>query len=795
MIRLRHWLPLCVTALLLALPARSCGPDFPVAIFSIWPDGPYPAFAAGHIGVPLPANARTRNLVIAYDYLTQRPLTAADQKQAVETNKSLSEPWYYEESQKKTAPPSGFDTWINARAAIGPIDGYTPTADLETTRSADDKAYDQFPNCLDDAFANAARTLAARSQAHGPKDPGVIEWVRGQDAVFSNCGDGKPHQFYGPGQPPPPPLAPHLPATLTNAPLWLQQDRAYQLAAAHFYALDYDAAIAGFRAIAADTASPWSTISRYLIARAYVRQATVTDSELSMPSGDAPKQAVATAKLHQQLGLAQKELLAMLSEPRMASMHDAIASLLDYVNLRYDPATQAATLAERLHTPGTGNFGQSLIDLTYLRYNPYAEPKPLPDGAIAKDKTGMILWITTLTTQDKKAALAQFQATHNNAWLLAALTFAQPTDAEAPALIQAAQAVPQADPAWTAVTYHRLRLMPRNAATRDELIKLLPQITSSRNTSTLNLFTTLNAASAPTLEAWLAAAGRIPAAESYDGESDTTYDAPSNPSGPIENVCGTKVPPNTIQLLDTDAAAPLNTQFPLHLLATAAESSTLPANLRFQVAQATWTRAVLLDRPEIARRMTPLLIACRAAWKPVLTAYDAATTPEQRHAAGLLALMRFASTEPSVREGEERRNGFATYDQYRQNWWCSTVPAPGDTVDNSPAMPQTDTQTTKAPTPSTPLFLTPADLAEAHTEVAALQKIPNASDYFAAEALAWTKLHPKGPATPDILGEANRVLRNACRSDNTPKLAKALFDTLHRDYPKSSWTQKYDSWE
>ncbi len=164
----------------------------------------------------------------------------------------------------------------------------------------------------------------------------------------------------------------------------------------------------------------------------------------------------------------------------------------------------------------------------------------------------------------------------------------------------------------------------------------------------------------------------------------------------------------------------------------------------------------------------------------------------------------------SVRSGEERRNGFATYDSYRQSWWCTTSPKPYGAVDDNPSYPYNRSAT--AP-PAKPLFITPVDTAEAAPEVAALEKIPSASQYFATEALSWWKLHPTDPRTPDLLGQADRVLRNSCRTElpydlktykpvgdsNNPmlttNLAHAIFDALHKDYPQSSWAKRYKSWE
>jgi hypothetical protein len=93
-----------------------------------------------------------------------------------------------------------------------------------------------------------------------------------------------------------------------------------------------------------------------------------------------------------------------------------------------------------------------------------------------------------------------------------------------------------------------------------------------------------------------------------------------------------------------------------------------------------------------------------------------------------------------------------------------------------------------------------------------LERIPRASTYFAQEALAWQKLYPADPETSEILGEADRVVRNSCRKNPpydehgtpqlnpadmtlTPNLARALFETLQRSYPTSPWAKRYKSWE
>ena len=77
--------------------------------------------------------------------------------------------------------------------------------------------YVYYINCLPDAFRNAAKTLDDRVTKNGVGDD-TKEWVKGQDAVFANCGGDAA-----------------APAELTAGPSWLKQDRSYQIAAALLY--------------------------------------------------------------------------------------------------------------------------------------------------------------------------------------------------------------------------------------------------------------------------------------------------------------------------------------------------------------------------------------------------------------------------------------------------------------------------------------------------------------------------------------------------------------------------------
>ena len=813
---------LCLlSALCFALPAASCGPDFPEAIFvkQYRPDEPYAKFVAGRLGVPR-ESYRVRQLAIAYDVLTGRSLSADEQRQAIAADVVLAN-----DTDQEPAKADGYAAWMKARSAYGATaassnagDGVVNASD-GMMRSVPGASYEQFVNCLDDGFATAARTLAERQAAYGARSAEVVEWVHGQDEVFSNCADVPGGMVQGVWRQAAPPPA-MVPAVLTNAPRWLKQDRAYQIAAAQFYSVQYADALKSFQAIAADKSSPWSVIAEYLTVRTMIRAATIgqAEAEDSLKTAGAERE---QARADEVTGLkqAQAALKAMQGEERMRPLAAAIGHLLDWLALRIDPKAQQTVLAARLHGREDSNFGQDLIDLTYaseedenfqpdpadaaadMRLRRKGEVGPGVLSADAKPGVAMTAWLRAVMTEDEATALANWRAHHETAWLVAAMMSAKPGDASSAELIDAAAKVAESDPGYVAVTYHRLRLMGPTAAMRSELLKVQPAIERTQGPSATNLFAALDGATAPSLEAWLRTAGQVPAAISYDG--DEFADEGANEK-PMEQVCGPARRDRDVKLFTPPAADALNVGMPLSVMARAAESGELAPNLRFELAQSTWTRAVLLNRPEIARRMTPILEGCRAAWKDVLTTYDGAHDADARHVAGLLAMMRFASTEPDVRAGEERAEGFATYSLYRDNWWGDTVTTPSASANFEAgfAQPANDAQSNDPVVRANAMlmasslnFLTAEERANARREVEALEKIPGASDYFAREALAWWRAHPKDTADAELLGEAMRVARNAPRTDETADNERALVEALHRAFPQSEWAKRYTTWE
>jgi hypothetical protein len=250
-----------------------------------------PRFFRGQLDILQP-HYRRIYLMAAYRYLTGIGLSPEDQ-------------------QALLAPAAGTDFftnrgspeirgWLQVRVQVGaaPLDQIDPFKFLPN--------YAYILNCGDDAFRNAAATLAERARAGASHDD-LRTWVAAQDQVFANCAPPWPPQ--------PKPPAPSIPAALpATAAHWMQADRAYQIAAAEFYAGQFDAAFTDFQRIAGDRSSPWHGIAPYLAARALIRKATIVD--------------VSAAPA------AQEQLRKVLADPDAAAWHESARGLVRYLRTR-----------------------------------------------------------------------------------------------------------------------------------------------------------------------------------------------------------------------------------------------------------------------------------------------------------------------------------------------------------------------------------------------------------------------------------------------------------------------------
>ena len=306
--------------------ALPCGPSYisPIFEYEHAPENPYENFAAGKIGIIKPSQRRIV-LIAAYRYLNGGGYSAAEQKALVEVwNAEFNNKAYEDDDISETVKK-----WVEKRKSVVGKEEKPPEIYVEREYGG----YDFFPNCTKNAFETAEQTLNDRLASHGSEDNAVKDWIKAQDKVFENCASGK--------------------ATPDEAnesmPEWLRKDRAYQLAAAEFYSLDFDSARRRFAEIAQDYDSPWQETAEYLVGRTLIRQASLikdkTRTNLIYTEAEQNLSNVA-AKGGKFAGSAEK--------------------MLGLIKYRLHPQERVRELAQTIATQGGSNFRQDLIDYNWL---------------------------------------------------------------------------------------------------------------------------------------------------------------------------------------------------------------------------------------------------------------------------------------------------------------------------------------------------------------------------------------------------------------------------------------------
>ena len=306
----------------LATPARACGPFFiePIFVFDSSPDLPFADFTGGKIGIIKPTFGR-KTLTIAFRYLNGGSFTTDEQKALVTALRG-----------KATEKPESdaVKTWVATRKEFLNENEKLPAIYIERQYGG----YDFFPNCTPNAFEVATETLKARVASYGADDKNVRSWLAAQDTVFQNCA-----------------TAGKFPEQLGKESVeWLRKDRDYQIAAANFYSLNFDQARILFSAIAQDPASPWQETADYLVARNWVRHASLTQNEGQR--NEMYKQA---------------ELYLQALQLRTTKFAQATQRLLALVKYRLHPEQRVGELARILaYQNGNDNLAQDLIDYVWL---------------------------------------------------------------------------------------------------------------------------------------------------------------------------------------------------------------------------------------------------------------------------------------------------------------------------------------------------------------------------------------------------------------------------------------------
>lgn len=698
------------------------------------------AFVKGELGVLRPTFAR-RYLVQAYRVLNGvRPLDEA----------TLGPMPASVIPAGQTPPRTSIEEWRNARQRIP--GGDTPPQflplyyDDSSVGRRIDSLYSTFPNCQSDAFRTATRTLEDRIATFGASSTTVIEWTRAQDAVFANCSG---EQLV-------------LPAPPSAADPQRHADFEYQTAASYFYATLYEEAARRFRQIALDQASPWQPYGRYLAARATIRQATVTDSP--------------EARREQLLAAADVELQAVLSDPRASTLHDSARGLLGYVHARLRPSERLTELSSSLEK-AMNPTRQDVEDYRWLlekvaycctfHYDSVADF----DGLVKSgDLTDWI--ITTQASGDETLgrALQRWTDTQSPAWLVSVLWKIPPAHSATANVLLAAAAIPRQSPAYATVAFLRVRLMlargERNAA-RALLAELPVKAQPGFPEESINLLK----------------AARLQLANSLDELLVNS----------VRTVLDPAMPTSGNRLLEDDASELLTYRLPLSRLVDASRSKLLPDRIRYRLAAAALSRALVLRRDDVAREAATALSSVAPAARRDLDRYLGATSAEERHRAGLLIMARTLGMHAYV-PGRRDFGTIPVHDWMSEDlvgsWWCTTVDGrlTSRLVDEPSGVESMFHQTQ---TDDFPSFLTGDERADVREEIAALVKLGHPQGYLAEEAIKWAQEAPQDLRAAEALATVVRRGRWSC---SVPASSRRAFQTLHRVFPTSVWAQRTRYW-
>ncbi|MGI8555790.1 MAG: hypothetical protein ACR2LT_05490 [Pyrinomonadaceae bacterium] len=816
-----------------AAPALACGPFTVEPEFSVMRHAGFPLaeYAGGKTGI-VPATYGRVSLFVFSLGLNHLLLPSAEQKQVVEAiNFRIGDHWTNDDTQtsneqsENTAEgiPDYLQKWKAVRAKLLNIDVKIPL-----DKNAPDEHY-SYSNCLGDAFETAAKTLEARiSQYDAGGD--VKEWLKGQDAVFSNCG-----------------AKGTIPAELNgNAPEWLKQDRQYQIAAALFYDGKNPEARAAFEQIAADKNSVWSKTANFVVARTFIRQASDIDDENSdvtptpnpnynptantntvilgkaaVNTAASPVQSQAAIKSVSEkkkekkilLDNAEAKLKNILDNASMNEFHPSANRLLSLVRYRNFPNERRIELAAALTQNSENlNIRNNLIDYIWLldKIEREADDKggeidraaaekegrenygdyhlKLRDVPLEKRDKDLTDWLFTYQAADGFThAYEKWKATNQTHWLVAALVKTNKNASQVSELLNAADKIERGSAAFATVRYHQIRLLLENgkrAAAKQKLDEVFAADFDKFPVSAQNKFYAQRMIVAANLDEFLKYAQRRAALFVWSDDANEAGDPLTDDKDLIKWKNRT--------MFDEDAVAFFNEKMPLSVLRQAALSSQLPDYLKKFLVVAVWTRAVVLGNQTVEREFAPLVTRYAPEYSTYFSKYTAATTPANREAAALITILQYPVIEPYVPIGFGRDNSTPTaIDSNRGNWWCAE-----DANKSNGEYTETlhyDDYNFLYPAVY-PNFLTAAQTAEGDREHRQILAAGDSATFLTRRAVDFARRNPANPQTPELLHLAVRSTRYGCKDENTTKLSKQAFDILHQRYPRSEWAKQTPYW-
>jgi hypothetical protein len=731
--KIAAWILLgCAVTAMIPKRAAACGPFFvePQYVFRRRPGGPYPAYASGDLGL-VQRSFMTVFLIVAYRGLAGARLDREEREGFLGILPLIlgGRPGDREKSE-------AIDRWNSAasRLEVAPIQWR--------------EGGDALENVSADAFV-VARSALERISAENPD--WVRAWANRQREVLT-CSV--------------------LEAPPRGAPLNLQRDLAYQDAAHLFYGGNFSQAEEAFRAIAADTDSPWRALASYLVARSLIHESHALGSRHPAEYSEDW-----IGYQPEQLRQAEAKLRAVLADRAAASVRGAAWKALSLVETQLDPERWHGELLQHLEHRGTGSgFGELAHDAQiYPQWgDPDRERPPMQPPRSDLEAWLRVFREDRLPAGEAKAiALEKWREKRTLPWLIALLSVtpeAEPLEAE---MLDAALVVPESSPAWHTVSYALVKRWLHDgkiAEARARLHSVLEARERARP-STRNAFAQLRA--------------QIP--ETYQEAFDDGMLTPAGFDDEGDNLLTeARGKERSRRLSDEEGTTRLAATIPAQKLIELARAGSLSRLAKRQVLLSAWSRAVIADELPIARDAAAALIGVEPAIAKELRRWLEEPPDSQRFVAvALMARLPGISPylEPEWERAQQLNLAHLEY-SFETNWWCQRTLAEEHVYPRGPA-------TARAKVASiAPASASAEEAAANEREWSALQAAGNAPDIIAREVLAWSESHPRDSRTAEALHDAVRATRFGCGDGDTHALSTKAFRALHKLFPDSEWTRK-----
>jgi hypothetical protein len=731
--KIAAWILLgCAVTAMTPKRAAACGPLFvePQYVFRRRPGGPYPAYASGGLGL-VQRSFMTVFLIVAYRGLAGAPLDR-EEREGFLGILPLILGGRLGDREKSEA----IEAWNSAAAR------------LEVAPIRWGEGADALENVSADAFV-VARAALERIAAENPD--WVRAWANRQREVLT-CSV--------------------LEAQPRGAPLKLQRDLAYQDAARLFYGGNFSQAEEAFRAIAADTDSPWRALASYLVARSLIHESHALGSRHPAEYSDDW-----IGYQPELLRQAEAKLRAVIADRAAASVHGAAWKALSLVETQLHPERWHGELLQHLEHGGTGSgFGELAHDAQI--YPQWGDPDrarpPMQPPRSDLDAWLRVFREGSLPAEEAKAiAREKWREKRTLPWLVAVLSVtpeAEPLEAE---LLDAALAVPESSPAWHTVSYALVKRWIHDGKIAEARVRLHAVLEAKEQArpSTRNAFAQLRAQIPETYQEAFDDGMRVPAGFD-DNDDNLLTEARGNERSQL--------------LPDEEGATRLAATIPAQKLIELARAASLTRLTKRRVLLSAWSRAVIADELPTARDAAAALIGVEPALGKALRRWLAEPVDSQRFGAvALVARLPGISPylEPEWARAQQPNLAHLEY-SFETNWWCQRPLLERYWYPGKPPEARAKLDALA------PANATAEEAAANEREWSALQAAGNAPDFLAREILAWDKSHPGDPRTAEALHHAVRATRFGCRDGVTHALSTKAFRALHKLFPDSEWTRK-----